>query len=473
MVLGDDIGMEDSVSLALCTLLGRISYRHLCRIELADWVHSIGNPLLGYSPEISYLPRGWYSFNFATAEDALLILERLWVFDRATLMMKHWRVSFDPQQDYFRHRHTWVLLPSLPLHLSNTKALQAIGNSLGRFISVDSVALAAPVKRVAKVLVELDIHEGVLESIDIEWRGHNTRQKLDYLGIPFRCTLCRQTGHLGKSCTGLVEEEKSEDSMLELSTRLGSPEVNTLPTYPGIPEAEDSVDLDSISGKLRQVNPSLYNTLTNWEIEQLDAHTSPHLREDTTLPETSTCNPPSSHIPPTSHTAPNTTLCPPKSTPEQTSSTAFSETFLASDGPILAHTHPTHTTPPSPNPTPTPPLSGTLEENNYLPPCDSDTGTSSLGDVLHSLLPSYREVLTPIPLPIYRGSSSSRPLSSGEQLDPSEAQNPATNTTYTWSKGQGLVHSPIKTRSARKKDGPSSHPDTGALRVKALARAKP
>jgi hypothetical protein len=90
-------------------------------------------------------------------------------------------------------RHFWVLLPGLPLHLWNTKAIEAIGNALRRFISVDKKALTAPVKRVAKVLVELDIHDGLLESIDIEWRGHLIRQKLDYLGIPFRCTICRQT----------------------------------------------------------------------------------------------------------------------------------------------------------------------------------------------------------------------------------------------------------------------------------------
>jgi hypothetical protein len=202
-------------------------------------------------------------------------------------MLKRWRVSFEPSQDYFHHRHLWVLLPSLPLHLWNEKSLEAIGNTLGCFISVDKEAIVAPVKMVAKVLVELDIHEGLLESIDIEWRGHHTRQKLDYLGIPFRCTLCRQTGHLRKHCTDFVEEELSEDSLLELSTRIDSPEVNTHATYPDPLEAEDSMVLDSISGKLKLVCPTLYSTLTSWEKEQLDTHSflapdyTPPLREDT------------------------------------------------------------------------------------------------------------------------------------------------------------------------------------------------
>jgi len=106
-------------------------------------------------------------------------------------MLKRWRVSFDPSQDYFRLQPLWVVLPELPLHLWNDKSLMAIGNSLGRFISVDSKTIIGPNKKLTRILVEIDIHEGLSESLDIDWRGHITRQKLDYLAIPFRCTHCR------------------------------------------------------------------------------------------------------------------------------------------------------------------------------------------------------------------------------------------------------------------------------------------
>jgi hypothetical protein len=117
-------------------------------------------------------------------------------------MLKRWRPCFDPSQDYFRFRHFWVLLPGLPLHLWSQKALESIGNTLGWFICVEPLTLTGPDKKMEKVLTEIDIHECLLETIDIEWRGQLIRQKLDYLGIPFRCTLCRNTGHLRKDCTG-------------------------------------------------------------------------------------------------------------------------------------------------------------------------------------------------------------------------------------------------------------------------------
>jgi hypothetical protein len=137
---------------------------------------------------------------------------------------------------------------------------------------------------VSKVLLELDIHEGLLDSIDIEWRGHHTRQKLDYLGIPFRCTLCRQTGHLRKHFPGFAEEEQSEDNVLELSSSMDSLGVNTHATYPDLFDAEDPTTLDSITGKLKQICPTLFFTLTVWEIEQLDNSTFLALGSPTFIP---------------------------------------------------------------------------------------------------------------------------------------------------------------------------------------------
>jgi hypothetical protein len=115
-------------------------------------------------------------------------------------MLKRWRVSFDPTKEYFQCRHLWVLLSGLPLQWWNKKALTEIANGLGRFLAVDEKALQARDKRLCRVLVEIDIHAGLLEMIELEWRGMIRSQTLDYLGVSFRCTVCRQTGHLRRDC---------------------------------------------------------------------------------------------------------------------------------------------------------------------------------------------------------------------------------------------------------------------------------
>jgi hypothetical protein len=72
----------------------------------------------------------------------------------------------------------------------NEKALEAIGNELGWFICLNEHSLRDSDRRLGKVLVEVDIHSGLLESLEIVWRGHTVTQRLDYLGIPFRCSTC-------------------------------------------------------------------------------------------------------------------------------------------------------------------------------------------------------------------------------------------------------------------------------------------
>jgi hypothetical protein len=88
MVMGVDVGLEESCNLSLCALVGRLSYRSLCNHPITDWMQSSWVPLLGYSPDLLTLSRGWFGFIFKNPEDTVLILERLWVFEGSSLMLK-------------------------------------------------------------------------------------------------------------------------------------------------------------------------------------------------------------------------------------------------------------------------------------------------------------------------------------------------------------------------------------------------
>jgi hypothetical protein len=150
MVLGGDIGLEQSCNLALCALVGRLSYRTMCRQSLLEWVSVTWDPLLGYTPEVMTLSRGWFGFIFKSPEDTLEVLGKLWVINGDNLMLKRWRVSFDPTTDYFQFQHFWVLLPwstfttlELPRHLQPSEMSW-------EFIKVDEEALKGPDKRIGK-----------------------------------------------------------------------------------------------------------------------------------------------------------------------------------------------------------------------------------------------------------------------------------------------------------------------------------
>ena len=76
------------------------------------------------------LIRGWFCFIFRTPEDSIKILQETWIVNGCNLMLKTWRVGFDPVSEYFQFRNIWVLLPCLPIQLWDEGSLKAIGNEL-------------------------------------------------------------------------------------------------------------------------------------------------------------------------------------------------------------------------------------------------------------------------------------------------------------------------------------------------------
>jgi hypothetical protein len=96
MVLGSDVGLEETCRLALCGLVGRLSYSYLANSHVSDWIVKTWVPILGYAPEILYLTKGWMGFICKTPEDASLLLSKFWVLGGSSLMLKRWRVAFDP-----------------------------------------------------------------------------------------------------------------------------------------------------------------------------------------------------------------------------------------------------------------------------------------------------------------------------------------------------------------------------------------
>jgi hypothetical protein len=105
MVLGMDIGLEETCRLALYGLVGILSYSYLANSAIVAWMEKTWKPFLGYVPEVIYLTKGWMGFICKSFEDASLLLSRFWVLGSNILMLKRWRVDFNPQTEYFHHRY--------------------------------------------------------------------------------------------------------------------------------------------------------------------------------------------------------------------------------------------------------------------------------------------------------------------------------------------------------------------------------
>jgi hypothetical protein len=170
--------------------------------------------------------------------------------------------------------HPWVLLPGLPIHLWNEATLMAIGNSLGSLISVDSHNLNASTRKVAQLLVEIEIHHGLPKVLEIDLWGRKTIQRLDYIGIPFRCNICHCTGHLSQDCKGWDSVDSIEDMKPQENLYNSSPEATTSDFrvfFFSTEVTNPSSPLKTLTGKLHSHCSMFSSTLTCMEKETLDA----------------------------------------------------------------------------------------------------------------------------------------------------------------------------------------------------------
>jgi hypothetical protein len=309
---------------------------------------------------------------------------------------------------------------------------------------------------------------------------------------------------LRKSCIDNIEEEISEDSMLELASFLDSPTAPSQPYLPDYPDDGNTTDLNTLSGKLKNICLTLYASLTSLELDLIDNLPQLPLGQITTSQKACSSHFPSQREPNIRHPS----AIAPSHIDAQTCrlhTEITSETSLnPQTSTLLPYTLSSSLLEaPSPSPTttlnlpinchmvdgehpPTTPhiLSYTQEmgstnhqhsdkENTCLSgQSELEPGAHTLEAILDSLLPSYKEITTPTPLPTYLGPTLHKFLSSNGMLGSIETTPANLGKEYTWSRGHGFEHSPIKIPSARHKEGNTI--DIGALRgMKYLARAKP
>ena len=93
----------------------------------------------------------------------------------------------------------WVRFPALPLHFWDMYHFKRIGDILGNEAELSFVE--TKVMKVARILVNINLREGLAESINLDWGPVIIPQILDYENVPFRCSRCHVYGHPASACS--------------------------------------------------------------------------------------------------------------------------------------------------------------------------------------------------------------------------------------------------------------------------------
>ena len=103
--------------------------------EIEGWVQRNWKPLISDGICNNLVGKGYYVFLFENSEDRDLIFRNEPHFmGPQGLYLNKWTLDFDLNQDVPSVVLVWVRLSHLPLHCWNSQSLEAIGNTLGKYI---------------------------------------------------------------------------------------------------------------------------------------------------------------------------------------------------------------------------------------------------------------------------------------------------------------------------------------------------
>ena len=174
--------------------------------DLYQWVHTNWTK----RSRICLCAKGFFIVVFDLAEDYQRALTGgPWFWGSAGLFLTPWFPDFDPSTAVITKLPIWVRLPNLPAHLWHTSVFIAIGDTLGRFLAVDSSRKEHGLYTYARMCAEVDLSKGLPEQINLKIGDFHWTQSLDYENTAFRCRHCHQTGHLQSTCTQLLGKKKN------------------------------------------------------------------------------------------------------------------------------------------------------------------------------------------------------------------------------------------------------------------------
>lgn len=139
-------------------------------------------------------------------------LNGVWSIDFDLLLLKIWSPLFDTSKEKVDKLPLWVCLSGLPSKLWDIKSFREMGNVLGLYLATDMSFESTDQRYVARILVLIDIQEGLEENVKFVSRTMTFVQKLDYESVPFCCRQCHHMGHVVRGFP-LVSQGQSSFSL--------------------------------------------------------------------------------------------------------------------------------------------------------------------------------------------------------------------------------------------------------------------
>ena len=146
---------------------------------MKQWAEERWFPVIKNRPIINILFNGWVVFHFLNSEDMNWILKVPSVKGRGFLILQRWKARFDPLERLGR-QYIWAKLQGLPLELWNEEVIKEITNKIGNYYYLDVASFKHLDKRMAWVLIEVELGRGLTTELEIHWSNFSFTLAIDY-----------------------------------------------------------------------------------------------------------------------------------------------------------------------------------------------------------------------------------------------------------------------------------------------------
>eukprot|EP00253_Pinus_taeda_P003030 PITA_03030 len=212
---------------------------------LQQWIYSTWTT----NCDIHLCSKGFFIVRFDTVKEREYALhEGPWFWGNVGLFMTPWFPGFDANAMVVSKMSVWVRLHNLPLHFWIPKVFEAMGNAIGKYLKQDMERITRDIHTFARICVEVDLSQGLPDSIILIHNNIQWNQPLDYENTAFRCHGCQKTA---KDEDATIPPPNPDDVPIEEEATETIPKVNNQ-THK-TPETEKSIAqelMDSLPEKI-------------------------------------------------------------------------------------------------------------------------------------------------------------------------------------------------------------------------------
>lgn len=160
-------------------------------------------------PQVYRLKSGVFLFNFNSGIAKKEVLDRVWSFKQAPLILKSWSPDMNLEECNPDSIPVWVTLQDFDMQQWTTLGISKVASALGKPLATDLFTHNRQMLGYARVLVEVKVNQEIKEEIWIKHcTGKTISEKVHYEWDPKQCPYCKVWGHKEAGCAKKYKESE-------------------------------------------------------------------------------------------------------------------------------------------------------------------------------------------------------------------------------------------------------------------------